>query len=116
MSAARETASMVPGAQPTPCAHHQTVLIRFVFQNLDERSLQPGGAKFGGLLQNLPKVAGLHRNAAELAKQRLLPQPIAQLVPAERGGGNVGRTGARFENLMHANSPNTGCARRYSRN
>jgi hypothetical protein len=63
---------MVPAAQPTP-AHQQTVFIWFIFQNLDERSLQSDGAQFGSPLQNPTKVAGLYGCAAELAKQRLLP-------------------------------------------
>ena len=95
-----------------PRAHHQTIVIRFIFQNLDERSLQSDGAQFGGLLQNLPKVAGLHGDAAELAKQRLLPQPIAKLVPAEGGGGSVGRFRPGSKTSCMTNSPNTGCARR----
>ena len=57
--------------------HDKALFIGFVFQNLDERRLQSAGAQLGGALQNLPEITGLHGDAAELAKQRLLLQPIA---------------------------------------
>ena len=85
-------------ANPRP--HRQTVFIRFIFQNLGERSLQSAGAQFGGPLQNFPKVAGLHGGAAELAKQRLLPQSIAELVPANAGLREIVRFPIGFENVL----------------
>lgn len=89
-------------------AHHQTAFVRFVFQNLDKRSLQSGGAQFCGLLQNLPEVPGLHGDAPELTKQRLLPQSIAKLVAARSAGVTIDRFRAHL--AKHTNSPNTGCS------
>ena len=87
---------MVPGAQPTPAR-----TIRRFSSGSYSRTFAKGACSFSGPLQNLLKVAGLHGGAAELAKQRLLPQPIAKFVPADRGGRSVSRLPVRFENLMH---------------
>jgi hypothetical protein len=54
-------------------ANHQAIFIREIFQDLGEACLEALGTKFRGPLQNLPVLARLHGDAAELAEQRLLP-------------------------------------------
>ena len=71
-------------------AHHQSLFLRQIFQHLCEAGLQTFGAEFRGTLQYLAKVPRLHRDAAEFAKQRLLSQPVGELVANRWGRGGWG--------------------------
>src|SRR5450755_4873209 len=92
---------MVSGAQPTPARTIRSFLVRFIFQDLGEAGLQSLGAEFRGALQNSPEVARLHRNAAELAEQGLLPEPVREFVAKDRGCRELDRFLGCFERRLH---------------
>ncbi len=76
-------------------AHQQPLLLGHVLQHLGKSCFEALGAEFGRALQDLSDVAGLHGGAAELAQQRLLPQPVRQLLPGDLGGS----AGSRYQLL-----------------
>ena len=63
--------------------HQQPLLVRHVLQHFGKTRFQTLSTELGRALQDLSDVAGLHRGAAEVAQQGLLPQAVRQLIPSD---------------------------------